>query len=231
MRKMCCMRNSFASVLLALLLAASARAICLHPAPRLLCAEYSQSDAVVTARLLRTRQVTLSNDDDVLLLTMQTEKVLRGKMRSVFTVVDSPYTGRALVPKKGQRYLLFLSYSKNYKAWALDSCGNSGPLEESAEVLKGIDQMKEQTGGTIQGVVWPDPGATILVHGSQHTFKTTTDDKGEFKVQVPAGAYSVSVNHDGKRFEPDPLSYEDPKRLRIYDGGCAQVQFNVIEGK
>jgi len=198
--------------------------------PRLLCAEYSQSDAVVTARLLRIRHVTLSEDDDVLLFTMQTEKVLRGKMRSVFTVVDSPYTGRALVPEKGKRYLLFLSYSKTYKAWALDSCGKSGPLEESAETLKGIDLLKGQSGGTIQGVVWV-AGSTVLVHGKQHTFKTTTDEKGAFKIQVPAGEYSVSIVHDGTRFEPDLLSYEDPKRLRVHDGGCAQVQFNVVEGK
>jgi hypothetical protein len=222
------MQRVFSVVVLALFLGTTASAICLYPRPRLLCAEYFQEEAVVTAKFLKIRHVTLS-DDDYLVYTMQTERVLRGKMRAIFRLIDDPYTHRALFPEKGQRYLLFLSYNKDLRAWALDDCGSSGPLAESADILKGIDQLQGQHGGTIQGVASLDAVSTVLVRGKQHTFRTTTNDQGEFEVHVPAGEYSVSVVHKGKRFEPDPLSYEDPKKLRVRNGGCAQVQFDLIE--
>jgi hypothetical protein len=238
--------NKFASLLLAsvmlvLLLETSASASCAQLGRRLLCAEYFQSDAVVTAKVLKIRHVTVSDDDDYLLYTMQTERVLRGKMPAIFKIVDSPYTHRALVGKRGQRYLLFLSYQKNYKAWAVDECGNSGPLEESTETLKGVDQLKlGGTGGTVQGNVWQwdgnvsvsTSGATVLVKGKQRTFKATTNKDGNFEMHVPAGVYSATVTHDGKqRFEPGIWSYEDPRRFRVSNGGCAQVQFDPIEPK
>ncbi|HEV2963657.1 MAG TPA: hypothetical protein VG649_17660 [Candidatus Angelobacter sp.] len=224
------MQKAYASALVVLWLATSASARCLDPSPRLLCAEYFQSDAVVTAKLLKTRRVTLP-DDDYFLYTMRTERVFRGKVPAVFKVVDDAGTGRALIPEEeGPGYLLFLRYQKPYKAWSVDNCGNSHPLSESADTLKRIDQLQAGgNGGTIQGVVFLDPGSTVLVRGKQGTFKTTTDQQGHFEVHVPAGQYSVSVIHQGKRFEPDDLSYEDPKKLRVHNGGCAQVQFNLIE--
>src|SRR5260370_38720510 len=144
------MQRVFSVVLLTLFLGTSGSAICMYPRPRLLCAEYFQEEAVVTAKFLKVRHVTLSDDDDYLVYTMQTERVLRGRMRAIFRVTDDPYTHRALFPEKGQRYLLFLSYSKDRRAWALDDCGSSGPLAKSADILKGIDQLQGQHGGTIQ---------------------------------------------------------------------------------
>jgi hypothetical protein len=195
---------------------------------------------VVTAKVLKIRHVTVSEDEDYLLYTMQTERVLHGGVRAIFRVIDSPYpSGNALSPKKGERYLLFLSYQKDYKAWALDGCGNSDLLERSAETLKGIDRLQAGgTGGTVQGNVWLAgdatvlaSGATVLVRGKQGTFKATTDKQGNFEVHVPAGVYSATVFQEGKHFEPDVWSYEDPKRFRVSNGGCAQVQFELIEQK
>jgi hypothetical protein len=214
------------------LLAISASARCMDPSPRLVCAEYFQSGAVVIAELLRSKHVS-TEDDDYFLYTMRTERALRGRIPAVFKMVDEAGTMRALVPeKKRERFLLFLSYEKTYGAWAADNCGSSGPVSEATDILKAIDQLRGRTGGTVQGVVWLDPGATISVHGKQGTFTATTNDKGEFEVHVPAaGRYSVSVAHKGKQFESDVLSYEDPKNLRVMDGGCGQVQFNLVEEK
>src|SRR5882672_5753530 len=146
----------FASVMLALLLGTSGRASCPAPGPRLLCAEYFQSDAVVTAKVLKIRRFNVFDGDDYLLYTMQAERVLRGKIPAIFKVLDSPYASAgALSPEKGERYLLFLSYRKDRKAWVLDGCGKSGLVEKSAETLKGIDQLKPGgKGGTVHGNVW-----------------------------------------------------------------------------
>ena len=233
------MQRMFAAVVLALLLGASASAACPNPRPRLVRAEFFQSDAVVTARFMRARHVTVSDDDDYLLYTMQTERVLRGKMRAIFRVIDSPYaSGRALAPEKGERYLLFLSYQKEHKAWTLDGCGNSELLQSSTEALKEIHQLQAGGhGGTVQGNVWLPfdaevkvNGATVLVRGKQGTFKATTDQEGNFAVHVPAGVYSAKVFQKGKRFEPDIWSYEDPKRFRVSNGGSAQLQFEQQDG-
>jgi hypothetical protein len=165
---------------------------------------------------------------------MQTERVLRGKVPAIFRVVDGAYaSGRALAPEKGKRYLFFLSYQKDHMAWALDGCGNSGLLQSSTEALEEIHQLQAGgNGGTIQGNVWlagdatvKASGATVLVRGKPGTFKATTDQEGNFKVHVPAGLYSAMVFQEGKRFEPDIWSYEDPKRFRVSNGGSAQLQF------
>lgn len=225
------MQKTFTFVIAALLLVTSAGAKCPEPRPRLLCAEYFQSDVVVTARLLKIRHVTISDDDDYMLYTMQTERVLRGKIRAIFRIIDSTGSGRAGIPSdKGQRYLLFLSYMKDSRAWALDGCGNSDELEKSAETLKRIHELQAGgNSGTIQGNVWQDGGATVLVRGKQAALKAKTDKEGNFEIHVPAGVYDATVILEGRRFEPDIWSYEDPRRFRVRNGGCAQLQFLPID--
>ncbi len=48
-------------------------------------------------------------------------------------------------------------------------------------------------------------------------------------VHVPAGLYAVWPIHKGTQYEVDFRSYENPRKIRIESGGCAQVQFNVRE--
>jgi hypothetical protein len=230
------MQKAFASVMTVLLLGISSSASCPGPRPRLLCAEYFQSDAVVTAKVLKIRRFTASDGDDYLFYTMQTGQVLRGEMPATFRIIDSPYpSGNSLSPEKGERYLLFLSYSKNDRAWELDGCGNSGLLEKSAETLKGVARLHAGgNGGMVQGNVQLDAGvtvgATVVVRGKRGTFKATTDKEGNFEVHVPGGAYRARVIQEGKSFEPG-WSYEDPKRFRVSNGGCAQLQFQEAEQK
>ena len=216
-----------------ILLATSVGALCPGPRPRLLCAEYFQEDAVVTAKLLRTRHITPANEneDDYYLYTMQAQQVLRGRIGASFRVIETNGSGRAQFEwRKGESYLLFISYMKKPRAWTLDACGSSGPLDGSAEILKGIDRLqKGGDGGTIRGNVVQAGGVTVLVTGKQAAFKTTTDKEGNFEVHVPAGVYSARVILEGRRLEPDILSYEDPGRFRVSNGGCAQLQFQFSD--
>jgi hypothetical protein len=227
------MPKTLASLALVFSLVMPARALCGHPGPRLLCAEYFQEDAVVIAQVVKSRPVPNADDVDYTLYTMNVERVLRGRISPRFRVIQGNDSGRVGFPwEKGESYLLFISYKKEYKAWALDGCSNSGPIELVAETLKSIEQLRAGGhGGTIQGLVWPDAGATVTARGTTGVFKATTSEEGEFEIHVPAGEYRVSVRHAGKRFEPDFLSYEDPRRLRVRNGGCAQVQFLVSDRK
>ena len=127
----------------------------------------------------------------------------------------------------------FSSYVPQYKAWSLDGCSNSDSLQLAGDTLQTIRQLQAggNDGGTIHGLVWPDPGATVLVRGIHGNFRTTatTDSEGEFHVHVPAGVYSVWPIHKGKKFEVDLLSYQNPRKIKIVNGGCAQMQFNDVE--
>lgn len=226
------MQKAFTFVISVLLLLTSAGAACPDPRPRLLCAEYFQADGVVIARMLRARHVTASGGDDFMSYTMQAERVLHGKIQSIFRVIDTTGSGRAVIPfDRGRDYLLFLTYKKAKRAWVLDSCGNSDELEKSTETLKQINQLQAGNhGGTIRGNVRQGGGAMVLISGKQAVFKATPNKEGNFKIHVPAGAYSAKVILEGKRVEPDIWSYEDPRRFRVSNGGCAQLQFQIIDG-
>jgi hypothetical protein len=222
-----------ACALLLCVFVSSASAVCMGPQPRLVCAEFFREQVVVTARLVRTRYVDPKRDDamDYYLYTMQTDRVLRGRIAPRFRIYEENSSGRAGFGwNVGETYLLFLSYMKGDRAWELDGCGNSGPLRKSAEVLKEIDKIKTATdGGVIAGEVWFDPGVTVIVQGTGGTFRTQSDKESQFRVQVPAGVYSVRPVERGARFVADALSYELPRHVRIQNGSCAQIRFNREE--
>jgi hypothetical protein len=229
------MRNSFL-LLLILLMASAAGAKCSEPGPRLVCAEYFQSDVVVTATLLKTKLIS-TEDDDTLFFTMRRNQVLHGKIAPVFKVIDCLCSGAAGVPREeGHQYLLFLSYRKDRRAWVLDGCGNSDDLEDADETLKRIHELRAGGGGTIHGNVWGNEeatvmaaGVTVVAKGRRGIFKTVTDNEGNFEIHVPAGVYRVTVTGKSRQFEPDIWSFEDPKRFLVSDGGCAQLQFLPAE--
>jgi len=213
------------------LLISSARAVCNVPQPRLVCAEYFKEQAVVIAHLVRTRYVDPKKEDvmDYHIYTMQTERVLRGQINPSFRIYEENSSARAGFEwKEGERYLLFLSYSKGDKGWELDGCGNSRPVEEAAAVLQEIDRIKgagNADGGEISGEVWFDPGVTVIAQGSGGTFRTRSGRGGRFKIRVPAGVYSVRAVQRETPFEADDFSYEDPRRVRLVNGGCVQIRF------
>jgi hypothetical protein len=68
-----------------------------------------------------------------------------------------------------------------------------------------------------------------MVRGTGGRFQTRSDEKGQFRLRVPAGVYSVRAVERGARFVADDLSYELPRHLRIENGSCAQIFFNRAE--
>ncbi len=218
------------------LLACPAMAVCNVPQPRLVCAEYFASRVVVEATLLRTRTVRDKDDPEgvaAYVYTLRTDLVLRGDIVAQFQIYEENSSGRATFTwKAGQQYLLFLFNSAQANMWELDGCGNSGPLSNAKAVLAQINAIQgRHDKGAIHGMVsWEAlsafiPGVRVEARGTDRRYTATTNAKGEFQMEVPAGRYTLRAIATGFSFHTADFSYEDPHNVRIEPGGCAQVQF------
>jgi hypothetical protein len=218
-------------MLLSVTVSCSAFAFCNQPQPRLVCAEYFASQVVVEAKLVESRYVPSAGDVDGHTYEMQTESVLRGNIGEHFKVWEENSSGRATFDwKTGTSYLLFF-YAENDIGWILDGCGNSGPLEKRQPELREIEALQKRHGGMIQVALGGDSfawspvmsGAQVNARGTDGTFSATTNDKGIAEIHVPPGQYSVAV--ENQQVVPYDLSFEDPRKILIENGTCAQIQF------
>jgi len=205
--------------------------------PRLVCAEYANSELVVVARLMRTEHVVPAHQRDGYIYTMKTGRTLRGEIGDAFEIYEENSTGRAsFVWIKGEEYLLFLK-SDGRGTWWLYGCGNSAPLKEAGFALRAIEAMKTRRGGLIHGLVHSNyasdsvAGITVQIHGRDRDYSVITDKNGEFRLHVPAGTYDVHPSHKGWSFSRSIDGFEDPSALRMEDGGCAQIVFDTVEDR
>ncbi len=220
--------------LLTLTLAGASRialGYCQAPQPRLVRAEYSQSDAVVIAHLIKSQHIVPQGDQDYHLYTFRIDKALRGNASSEFVLWDENSSGRLTFDVlRGRKYLLFVNRWAEKGWWTADGCGNSGELSKAAKALAEIQRVSLLQDALITGQVrltTPVEGATVVAVGKNggRQFETQTRNDGSFAVTVPAGDYSVKVTAGGKKFVTDWLSYENAESVRLQRGGCAQIQF------
>jgi hypothetical protein len=214
-----------------------ALAVCSRPQPRLVCAEYANSKAVVVATLRAARHVEPPKlDTDGHVYTLSVKTLIRGEMGSTFQIWEENASGRVAFDwKVGTDYLLFLlRYSREpVGGWLVDGCGNSGPLNKSGAVLRAIEAAQANTsGGSIYGMVSTDsldtgvPDIIIRAIGQGRRVSARTDQRGRFLLRLPTGKYTVEALRKGWSFGPDVFSYENPGNLSITPGYCAQVQFS-----
>jgi carboxypeptidase family protein len=227
-------------VAVALLLPLPAMSFCSVPRPRLVCAEYFASQLVVEATLVQTGELHDKDDPEGIsayVYTLRVNRALRGKITGTIRVYEGNDSGRATfgwVP--GRDYLLFLFYAASEKSWELDGCGNSCPLSEAGMALSEIAAIKAaRGGGVIHGVLseqalsTPIPGVHVEARGATGRYVATTNEKGEFQLNVPAGRYIVRAAESGFSFDTADISYEDRRNIRIEPGRCAQVQLAKVE--
>jgi hypothetical protein len=222
------MQNALVLVSLTLFLTRAAGAFCLVPQPRLVCAEYFRSRAVVVAKLTRVRHVVPANDQDGFIYTLRAERVFRGSVGAVFRIYEENSSGRATFDwSVGQSYLLLLDYYKTSDAWGLDGCGNSGPIKDAVPTLKAIEALQANPGkgGFIHGSVHID-GVKIVAYGKGRSFETLSNNDGDFNLHVPPGDYRIRAIHPERTFSEADISYEHARRVHIENGGCAQIQFD-----
>jgi hypothetical protein len=203
--------------------------------PRLVCAEYSQCKLVVIAKLAHKQHFQPHDEQDYYVYTLETSRTLRGEASTKFRVWEENSSGRASFSwSVGKTYLLFLNPTDD-GMWSLYGCGNSAPIDEAGFALKVIDTLRNRNGGVIQGVLagggYPPKtdlsGITIEIRSKNREYKAVTNSKGEFKIRVPAGQYTVKPVQAGWRFRKDIVSFEDPGNINIENGGGAQVQFEA----
>lgn len=211
----------------------AAAGLCGRPQPRLVRAEYSQSDAVVIAHLVKSEHIDPKDDEDqdYHLYTFQVDKLFRGSIPSQFVLWDENSSGRLTFDVlRGRKYLLFVRHWAQKGWWVADGCGNSGEVSTTAKSLREIERIPSLRDALITGEV---EAATPVAHANVvalrkndgKQFKTQTRDNGTFTLNVPPGEYSVKVIAGGKNFVPDWLSYERADPVKLQSGGCAQIQF------
>ena len=218
-------------LLCAAALQATTFALCGLPQPRLICQEYFAESVVVVAKLVRVRKVEplRPGQMDGTYYYMEAVERLKGRILNRFQIYEENVSGRATFDwKRGENYLLFLSYSPQDRGWELDGCGNSSPMRKAQKTLREIGAIKTGKGReTIQGFVaseqtLPDDVVVKIAGGSSRTISVWNR---EFKVRVQPGTYVVTPVHPGWEFEKDPFSYDDPQKITIEPGRCAQIQF------
>jgi hypothetical protein len=219
-----------------LLVFSMARAIagCNNPRPRLICAEYFQSKAVVIASL---NGVTPVKDDFGDLTgtyySMTVERTLRGQVNKTFRVYQANDTGDPKLNwKAGGSFVLFLREQAGNGSWKIDACGNSGPADSKQSALDQIDMLDPKSNrariqGAVGGVsfVFPLEGVQIEARGAGGLVTAETGPGGRFDIRVTPGKYQVQALSGGKTFVADRSTYENPDNLLLENGGCAQVQF------
>lgn len=228
----------FVCAVAVLLLPIPAKAFCNEPRPRLVCAEFFANELVVEATLTKIATVpenaTPEEGIDAYVYTLRVNHSLRGAANGTLRVYEGNDSGRATFGwVKGKDYLLFLSYVSAKKAWDLDGCGNSGPLDKANAALAEIAAIKTaRGGGAIRGRVSDSPqaegvpGVHVIVEGVGLKLTATTDKQGRFEFKVPAGKYIVRATKGGFEYQTAFLSYEDAQHVVIEPGGCAQIQFS-----
>lgn len=91
---------------------------------------------------------------------------------------------------------------------------------------RSLEDLASQHGGTIQVAVGtntissPAKNVRVSVQGDGRDYQAETGSTGRANIKVPAGRYSMQV--PGYRMYD--LSFEDPKKVTIENGSCAQVQ-------
>lgn len=214
---------------------ASAFAACGLPQPRLVCQEYFAKPAVVVGRLTRIRIVGRGpNEVKGRYYYFEIVERLKGKTLQRFQVYESNDSGRAAFEwKRGEKYLLFISYAQGDRAWELDGCGNSAPLASASKVLREIGRIRSgRSREMIQGAIASEeslPRSSIKIEGEGGTYTTLTDKRNEFSIRVPIGVYVVTAEHAGWEFAVDEFSYDDAKKVTIQPGSCAQIQFTATQ--
>ena len=212
----------------------SAWCVCNVPQPRMVCAEYFQSQAVVVAKLVGIKSVPQKWPDHFI-YKLVTIRRLRGDVPQIFELFEGNDSGRAPFDwKLDEQYLLFLNRptSSTYNLPSIDGCGNSSPLAGAAVAFKKIRALSEfGDRGLISGMVGTDswttgvPGVAITISGNHRTFLVNTNAHGKFIKTVPVGVYQVTAMKNGINVLAEPFSYENPSHVVIHPGGCAQVQF------
>ena len=227
------MRTGAIGALLCLLaLQSGAEAACRLPQPRRVCQEYFSEPVVVVAKLVRSRRVEPIHPGGVdgTYYSMEATGYVKGNILKRFQVYEENSSGRATFEwKRGEKYLLFIRYSREDRGWELDGCGNSGPMTLAKKTIDEIAIVKngpaaQTIEGEIASVESLPSSVVVKITGEEKT-RTVPVENRRFRLRVEPGAYAVMPLQAGWQFQADEFSYDAPQGIKLAAGQCAQVQF------
>jgi hypothetical protein len=112
----------------------SAFAACTNTIP--VTKEMKDSQAVIIGTVMSSRQVPQAWDMlDGVDYVVHIDQKVKGKQSGEMTVF-SEHRDDAINLEAGKQYLLFLT--NNNQHWVLNTCGNSGPMDDESSVIKQI---------------------------------------------------------------------------------------------
>ena len=121
----------------------AALAVCLNGHPSVE-QEYRQSGLVFVGRVTAATAVAETKSFyEGTRYTIRVDEVFRGRRRRTITVFSENSSGRFPM-EIGVAYLVFLS-SRTGEPAMVDSCGNSGPVSQSAHAIDTVKQLSRRT--------------------------------------------------------------------------------------
>jgi hypothetical protein len=212
----------------------SVNAVAVDSVPNLrVCAEYFHSAAVFTGKVLSEREVPMQGDRDPgWVYRVRVLKTYKGTVHGVIDVYTSN-TDISFPLKVGSAYVLF---ADDWQRGALEigTPTNSGLLRKRARTLAAIARVEQARGrGEITGRVFSrgtplsKPPMKVLATGTAN-YSVLTDRNGRFRISIVPGDYKVRLAADGWTVRPYLMSYEDPDKIRIHDGQCADIWFEAV---
>ena len=182
-------------------------ALCPEPPPKV-CAAYFESDAVYRAMLVGRRIVQKpAADADDIEYSFQVLEALKGPARKTVLLRSENSSGR-WVGDRGKTYVVFAS-----KGRIGGSCSSIDDASRVAQTLAEIRALRGVKGSVIEGEV-----ADGKIYGA------TTNTRGEFRIPVPPGRYTVAA---GRR--PTSVYSSDASQpFSLAAGQCTQFQFSDI---
>jgi len=216
---------SFVALGALLLLALPATAACLQPEWKI-CSEFFKRDAVFIARVLSETTVRSQSGlyDDGWVYRLRVTKVFRGSLGAVAEVFTENSSGRFRL-EVGKDYLLLATLREG--RFEIDNCGESGLFTERSKTIREIEGIAKASDGVIEAYVESRErkgvaGVQFEVRGKETAYIAVTDGSGRSRLNVRPGTYSVKAVAASVLLIP---SYEDPDRIVVSSGGCAQLQF------
>lgn len=221
-----------------LVLQPAAEAVCRLPQPRRVCQEYFAEPVIVVAKLVRSRHVDAIHPGGVdgTYYSMQSSGHVKGNILRRFQVYEENSSGRATFEwKRGETYLLFLRYSQEDHGWEFDGCGNSALMSNAKTTIDQISWIKNSPSAqVIEGEIASEeslPSSVVVKVVGEGKTRTVAVENRRFRLRVEPGAYVVTPVQPGWNFQADEFSYDDPQKLKLAAGQCAQIRFQASPEK
>lgn len=205
-----------------------AAAFCSAPPPKV-CSAYFQANVVVRGKVL-----SVNRGADWIVYKIRVEKTFKGQDTSERILYTGNDSGR-LPLDVGRDYVLF-AYRSSHR---LELSCNEEPLSNSASVARvsqAISRLRASRAAlaTVEGQILttaysePLPGVSVVVVGAAHIYKTMSDSRGLFSIQVPPGHYRVDVDPAIVKQTIYSMIYTNPESIHLTHGQCAQLQYRAV---